>query len=149
MVESMEWWRIVLFGGVALLALEAQAQEDADAGVKALLNKIGQLAAEDYASGIEGLRTPVEKYIERKRRVCRGELSPVILHSESGQAQGPHGKGVDRKACFRELKALQMGFVEQTFAAREKYLNYLHQLRLGQLTRAKAKLVEALRKNSR
>ena len=65
----------------------------------------------------------------------------MILH-EGEERQGPKGKG---EACFRELRDLRVNFVTRLFAAREKYLNYLHGKRLGQLAKSKQKILRELR----
>ncbi len=131
------WWK-VLFS--LLLAINGLLAQTPDTGVKSKLDQIENLPPGEYFTKIDGLRVEIEQYIERKKRVCGGELSPIILQ-EGGVTPAPEKKG---KACFRELRDFQVSFVNHLFAAREKYLNYLHEKRLGQLAKSRQKILREL-----
>ena len=69
------WWKIFSHFFVTMAIPVALAQTP-DAGVQSKLGEIENLRPEEYFTKIDGLRTEIEQYIERKKRVCRGELSP-------------------------------------------------------------------------
>jgi len=109
--------------------------------VKEQLNAIKSLPPEDYFKKVDTYRLALEKYMENKKRVCEGEFSTVILESDNVNDQstidsakkGNKLSREERKLCFRELKALQVTFINNMFIARKSYLDHLHDKRIEQL----------------
>jgi hypothetical protein len=50
----------------------------------------------------------------------------------------------ERKLCFRELKALQVTFINNMYSARKRYLDFLHAKRVEELEQAREKSIKSL-----
>ncbi|MBL6989745.1 MAG: hypothetical protein ISR65_08200 [Bacteriovoracaceae bacterium] len=125
------------------------------------LEIIKQLPPSEYYQKIDSYRTSVEKYIEHKKRVCNGEFSTQILKDsrasdsdddtdndtlEKSPTQTKHKlSAAERKLCFREMKTIQITFINNIFLARTKYLNYQHKLRLQKLEKEKDETIKNFR----
>jgi len=118
--------------------------------VKEELEKINDLAPENFLKDIDKYREDMEKYISHKKRVCDGEFSTVVLN-EDERLSPPSSEGVinklkpqEKKLCFRELKALQMTFINNLFNARRRYLDNLHTRRIEDLDKARDRILTSL-----
>lgn len=140
---------------ILLLALNINAEESKIEGnifeytkkVHEQLNELRDISPSDYFKNVDTYRTDLEKYFDQKKRVCEGEFSTVILAgaSETKPNQKPVKlKPEERKLCFRELKALQLTFINNMFAARKRYLDFLHKERNSELEKAREKAVKTL-----
>lgn len=114
--------------------------------IKEQINAILKIEGKDYLDQIDDYRKLMEKYIENKKRSCSGKFATVTLNDKGL----PSAKGrkklsrQERNLCFRELKNMQILFIKNTFAARKKYLNYLHQIRIEELTKSEIKIIKGL-----
>jgi hypothetical protein len=115
--------------------------------VRDALETIKTIKPENYISKVDKFRGDLEKYIENKKRVCDGEFSTVIL-GEKPREDIKNKKNKltreEKKLCFRELKALQITFVNNLYVARKSYVEYLHKERLQELASARAKTIKSL-----
>lgn len=112
------------------------------------LEQIKNIKPEDYIRDIDQYRSSIDKYVEHKKRVCQGEFSTVILGSE-GLSKVTKRKRLapeERKLCFKEMKTLQIGLVNNMYEARKRYLDYIHELRLKELVMARDKVLSELDK---
>ena len=110
--------------------------EDYARQVRTLIESLKTLAPQDFVATAEKLVPLIEKYIERKKRVCQGEFSTIVLNGqeeENGQVQKLSPEEI--KLCYQELKAIEVGYINNLFMARKRYLDYLHVLRIEELTR--------------
>jgi hypothetical protein len=115
--------------------------------VAADLEALKKLAPENYFTKVDDFRTDLEKYFDHKKRVCEGEFSTVILSagSENKQNQKPVKLSKEeRKLCFRELKALQVTFINNMYVARKHYLGFLHKKRIEELEKARENSIKSL-----
>ncbi len=116
------------------------------------LEEIKKIKPEDYFSRIDEYRVGLEKYIDHKKRVCEGEFSFIILNdpkvsNNKNMSQKKNKLSKEEQAlCFRELKALQITFINNMFVARKKYLDYLHTRRIDELQSTRDKAVKELNK---
>lgn len=111
------------------------------------LNAIKTLDPKVYFSKIDVYRSHLEKYIEHKKRVCDGEFSTIILSGkEEGDKSKPSRKlsKEERQLCFRELKALQITYINNMYVARKGYLDHLHQKRIQELQDSKDSAIKSL-----
>jgi hypothetical protein len=113
------------------------------------LQDLKGLGPKEYFKEIDNYRTELEKYFDQKKRVCEGEFSTVILTGAPQKGDEDTKKPVklkpeERKLCFRELKALQLTFINNMYAARKRYLEYLHKERLQELDLSREKAVKSL-----
>lgn len=129
----------------ALSSYSVQIQES--------LKELKDLSAQDYFKKIDRFRTDLEKYFEHKKRVCEGEFSTIIL-SDGGlkrktksSAKKVKLSNDERKLCFRELKALQVTFVNNMYIARKRYLEFLHTRRMGELSQAREESIKSIRES--
>lgn len=113
------------------------------------LKKLKDLPGESYFKEIDNYRSELEKYFDQKKRVCEGEFSTVILtgvpqEDKKNTAKPVKLKPEERKLCFRELKALQLTFINNMYQARKRYLTFLHDKRLEELDLSREKAVKSL-----
>lgn len=111
------------------------------------LKKLKDVAPENYVIEVDNYRKDLEKYFDQKKRVCEGEFSTVIFDGikDGDEEKKPVKlKPEERKLCFRELKALQLTFINNMFVARKKYLEFLHKERLKDLEVARENAVKSL-----
>jgi hypothetical protein len=115
--------------------------------VAADLEKLKNLEPKNYFQKVDDFRTELEKYFDHKKRVCEGEFSTVILSGggESSQNKKPVKLSKEeRKLCFRELKALQVTFINNMYSARKRYLAFLHAKRIEELEEARENSIKSL-----
>ena len=109
------------------------------------VESLAKLEADNYYQAIDGVRERIEKYIDNKKRVCNGEFSTVIIQNASEKSAPPHKLSrEEKKLCFRELKAFQVTFINNMYLARKNYLDYLHQRRLEDLSKAREEAVKSV-----
>lgn len=118
------------------------------------LDKIKDIQPVNYFREIDSHRGNIEKYIDHKKRVCNGEFSTFVLTNLNKGKSDKDNKGLrnklsktERKLCFRELKAIQVTMINNMFLARKKYLTYLHETRLKELSDTRNRLIENLHKS--
>ncbi|MCF8058812.1 MAG: hypothetical protein K9K67_05930 [Bacteriovoracaceae bacterium] len=115
--------------------------------VHSSLKDLKSLGATEYFKEIDNYRSDLEKYFDQKKRVCEGEFSTVILNgvSKNEKENKPLKlKPEERKLCFRELKALQLTFINNMYVARKRYLEYLHGQRIKELDISREQAVKSL-----
>lgn len=113
------------------------------------LMQLENLAPKNYVDSIDNYRNSLMKYFEHKKRVCRGEFSTIILSGEGkGVSKGPTHKlsRKERKLCFREMKALQITFINNMFIARKGYLEELHKKQIKALSDAREDSIKDLKR---
>ncbi|MBT3583444.1 MAG: hypothetical protein HN509_00945 [Halobacteriovoraceae bacterium] len=115
------------------------------------VEEIKSLEADVYEEKIDYFRSSIEKYIEHKRRVCNGEFSTMVLSEKKVKLDGTKKNKnklshEERKLCFREMKALQITFINNMFLARKRYLDHLHQLRVSELGAAREQSIKSVQK---
>ena len=115
------------------------------------LESLKSIKPSEYINQINDHRTKLEKYFEHKKRVCNGEFSTVVLQGaeslDKSKKKGNKLSKEERKLCFREMKAMQMTFLNHMFLARKNYLNYLHNKRLEELSVAREKAIKSLQRS--
>jgi UDP-N-acetylmuramoylalanine-D-glutamate ligase len=116
------------------------------------LEEIKSIKPEDYFTHIDEYRAGLEKYIDHKKRVCEGEFSFIILNdSTADEKRNTTNKKnklskEEQALCFRELKALQITFINNMYVARKRYLDYLHAKRIEELQNTRDNAVKDLSK---
>ncbi|WP_034728932.1 hypothetical protein [Bacteriovorax sp. BSW11_IV] len=103
------------------------------------IDELKELRPEEYIQKVNSYRDVIEKYIDHKKRVCTGEFSTIILSSQGTPVEGSriHLNNEERELCFRELKALQINFVNNMYVARRKFLDSMHEKRIEELSKAR------------
>lgn len=146
--------RVFLFFLITIgVSLGVSAQEDGNIfdytkRIHKSLEELKTLKPEDYFNNVDNYRIELEKFFDQKKRVCEGEFSTVILSESNSQEKKPVKlKPEERKLCFRELKALQLTFINNLFQARKKYLSFLHKKRIKELETARENAVKSLQRS--
>lgn len=118
------------------------------------IEEVRSLTADDYASKIDQYREDIENFIEHKKRVCNGEFSTIVLGEKKiseeieEASKKTHKLGQEeKKLCFREMKALQVTFVNNMYLARKNYLEDLHKKRIKELGDARDKALRSLQES--
>ncbi len=136
-----------------ICCIQTQAQETSFEYTKRIqkeLTILEKLSPDLYISKINFYRTNLEKYFEHKKRVCHGEFSTVVLEGietarSSGSVQSKNKLSKEeRKLCFREMKALQVTFINNMFLARKRFLDDLHTKRLKELSKAREEAIGSI-----
>ena len=78
----------------------------------------GPLSLSQYPSRIDEYRQKMQKYIERKKRICRGEFSKIILSEETEETKGKLSPE-EKERCFEELKENQKSFINNMYNLRK------------------------------
>lgn len=107
---------------------------------------------QDFPRELKVLRDSIERFFGHKKRVCNGEFSTVILSPIDVRESGISRDDMiyrklnvqERKMCFREMKEMQVQYINNVFQARKSYLEYLHSQRIEELDRLRAEAVESL-----
>lgn len=99
--------------------------------------EIAKLSPAEFELKINSIRADIDRYVEHKKGVCQGEFSTVILGASTTPIASPTGEfklsKTEQELCYRELKALQITYVNNLYEARKNFLNYLHTQRIKEL----------------
>ncbi len=98
------------------------------------VNSISDLNPEDFNGKIANIRNEIDRYVEHKKGVCQGEFSTVILEQSQAEKSDYKLTKTEQELCYRELKALQITYINKLFTARKNYLDFLHTERIKQLS---------------
>ena len=99
------------------------------------LVELKNLSPEDFDKKIDDYRNAIEKYIEKKKRVCNGEFTTIIL-SESPTVSQEEAKKLtkeDKQLCFNELKAIYKTYINHLFLVRTRFIEFLNEKRIKEL----------------
>lgn len=113
------------------------------------LEEIKTLDEVNYPKKIDSYRLAMEKYIDHKKKVCSGEFS-ILIMEEGKQTEASEAKTLSRKErqlCFRELKALQITYVNNMFIARERYLGDIHKKQIQELNKTREEIIQRLQQH--
>lgn len=120
--------------------------------------KVGQfseISTEEFPRVFPELRSRFDQFFERKRNVCHGKFSTVILTS-ADLGQGPLADlkpddfeirrlgRQEREACLVELKKMQAIYLSGVYQARRTYLESLHQQRMLELEKSHQAALQTL-----
>jgi hypothetical protein len=97
------------------------------------VNSISELKPEEFNGKIAEIRVEIDKYIEHKKGVCQGDFSTVILEQSQAEKSEYKLTKSEQELCYRELKALQITYINKLFTARKNYLDHLHAQRIKKL----------------
>ena len=123
----------------ALLAQEkpeaTPVKEGSSVKIHKQLVELKNLKAEEFDKKIDEYRNSIEKYIEKKKRVCNGEFTTIIL-SDSKQKPTEQSNKLspdEKKLCFNELKAIYKTYINHLFLVRTRFLEFLNKKRIKEL----------------
>ncbi len=124
---------------ILLISFSAFAQDGESESESTLVHKslveLKNLKPEDFDKKIDDYRNSIEKYIEKKKRVCNGEFTTIILSDSEDQSKKQSKKlSVDeKKLCFNELKAIYKTYINHLFLVRSRFLKFLNKKRIEEL----------------
>ena len=114
------------------------------------VNYIKSITPEKYLIEIDKIRkNVVGKYIEHKKLVCDGDFSSVIL-DDKGIKKGKKSVSLtnqEKLMCFRELKSLQVEYINNIYVARKKYLQFIHSKSIKELELSKNESIKNIEKS--
>lgn len=103
---------------------------------KTQMDELLHLNAENFSNKIEGYRKNFDGLFAKKKAICTGKFSSNIL--EEGEASIKKKLTKDeKKLCMDNMKKMQREYINGKFLARKRYLEYLHKIRVQNLTEAK------------
>ncbi|MBT7611343.1 MAG: hypothetical protein HN576_16405 [Bacteriovoracaceae bacterium] len=113
------------------------------------IGTIKNIEPDQFYKKIDSYRTSLEKYFLQKKKVCNGEFSTIILSEGKIRSDITLKKArkltrEERGLCFREMKALQVEYINNMFLARKKYLDFLHERRISELLEAREVSINSL-----
>lgn len=99
------------------------------------LLELKNLKAEEFDKRIDEYRNSIEKYIEKKKRVCNGEFTTIILSDSKQKPTEQTNKlsADEKKLCFNELKAIYKTYINHLFLVRTRFLEFLNKKRIKEL----------------
>ena len=118
--------------------------------ISQVINDLKNLPPENYANEVDNIRSSIDRFIKFKKGVCQGEFSAIIINEqdETRDFTTRNSKKKlskeERKLCYRELKGIQVQFIQNMFFARKKYLIYLHDQQLKDLEISKEQAIQRL-----
>lgn len=131
---------LVLFIIPALLFAQDKTPEvprNENKEIHGKLVELKNLKPEEFDKKIDDYRNSIEKYIEKKKRVCNGEFTSIIL---SDTKTKPETAGISKKLskvekqlCFNELKAIYKTYINHLFLVRTRFLEFLNKKRIQEL----------------
>ena len=92
--------------------------------VREALVQIKQIEPSKYLDEISDYKRLINRYIEYKKLVCKGEFTTFII-GENMDASKPTKKKLSKQGmeiCFRQLKNVHLDFVRGTFVARNIFI---------------------------
>ena len=107
-----------------------------------VIDSIDKIKLDDFSSRIDEVSETLEKYFEYKKGVCRGEFSTIIFQESQNSRTNFKLTKKEQLLCFRELKALQVKYINKIFKVRKNYLDYMHTKRLDELKKVREKALE-------
>lgn len=127
---------------------DLQATRDAQAEIQA----ISEIAPENFPREVRRLRQSVERFFDHKKRVCNGEFSTVILNPVEVTGEMVLSEEIvvrklnaqERRICFREMQEMQRLYINNTFQARKRYLDFIHEERIKELDKARRQALDEI-----
>ena len=144
---------LFLFGQNVLAEIEnslAESRNFTDR-ISSTLTEIGGLDERNFPLKISSLRERVERFLNYQKKICQGEFSTIVLN-EFGQEEGEGQNELkkldenERKLCFRELKNIQIMFINATHKARRNYLTSIHQKEMEGLDTLRKESIQSVQK---
>lgn len=141
---------MVRFFFVPFLLLGSAYAADSDA-IQAKIRALSEIKPDTYAQNVEAIRSELDRYFDNKKRVCNGEYSTIVLGDvgEAGRSAEETRKLTkdERKVCFREMKNLQVSYVNALYEARRKYVLWLQEQQLEELGKVRDEAIKRLQTN--
>jgi hypothetical protein len=108
---------------------------------------IKELTPNNYIRDVHKFRKSIEKYIAKKKGVCNGDFSTIILDEkgEDGEKIKKKLSRSERKLCFSELKDLEISFINAIYLARKRYLEDVHTTQISDLAKAREEVIKKLK----
>lgn len=115
--------------------------------ISTLIDSIEKIDTTDFTSKIGEITKELNLFFEYKKGVCRGEFSTIIFSSGNSETTNFKLTKKEQELCFRELKALQVKFVNKVFNGRRKYLQYLYDKDVKNLVELRTKTLDEIQKS--
>ena len=113
--------------------------------IQSTFQEIETLKPENFPKKIPSLRAKVEQFLGYQKNICQGEFSTIVLKkfddSDTGQNELKKLDHDERKLCLRELKSIQITFINSVHKARRNYLTYIHKQEMESLDKLKQESV--------
>jgi len=126
------------------------SRADSSVAIRKLMNEIPQMEPMLYPDKIASFRETFENYFEYKKEVCNGAFTTMIVDEKEGVKQN---KSLDKLSkeekslCVKDLKELHVGFINNMFIWRKKYLDYVHEQRLNELNTIKQNSINEIQRS--
>lgn len=143
--------RLLLITLLLLNTVYAQTNSADSEAIQTKIKALSEIKPESYAQNVETIRSELDRYFDNKKRVCNGEYSTVVLGdvAEAGRNAEETRKLTkdERKVCFREMKNLQVSYVNALYEARRKYVLWLQEQQLEELGKVRDEAIKRLQTN--
>src|SRR5690606_31778421 len=148
---KMKYILLIMFP-VTVYAQESEPTPSADSdAINSKIKTLVEIKPENFAATVESIRSELDRYFENKKRVCNGEFSTMVLGdvAENTNRTDDHRKLTkdERKICFREMKNLQVSYINALYEARRKYILWLQEQQLAELSKVRDEAVKRLQTN--
>lgn len=114
--------------------------------------KIRATPTDEFLEKLPSYREQMNKYIDYKKSICSGEFSTSVLDDQGSTSSRVSTKrklqAEERQLCLRELKTVQLNFIESMFVARKNYILSVQAKQLEELAKIKESAIQNLNKTT-
>lgn len=109
--------------------------------LKQKIADLKQIEAKDYIQKTELLKNEILDYIDYKKGLCLGDFTSLAKNIENLEAgasspkKSYKDKRLEQKKCFDELKASHLLFIENLYFVKKKYLKFVFDNNLSDITK--------------
>ena len=126
------------------------SRADSSVAIRKLMNEIPQMEPVYYPDKIASFRETFENYFEYKKEVCNGAFTTMIVDEKEGVKQTKSLDKLSREEknlCVKDLKELHVSFINNMFIWRKKYLDYVYEQRLKELSIIKQNSIDEIQRS--
>lgn len=138
-----------LFLTFSILSNEKKTSFEYTRDIHQKISQIKSVDSKNFLVEVNELKKDLETFFSRKKKVCNGEFSSLILMGNDARPDEGVNKLTkeERSLCFRELKALQTTFINNLFIARKNYLQSIHEKNILDLDEERKKAIKSLQES--
>ena len=142
--------KVLITFSILVLSVVSVSETSANQKQADLLLQINDLKGSEYILKIDSLRKEVEDFIHKKRRVCLGEFSSLLLKDMNQEDSAPSEKTIkltksEQEVCLKEVIGLKIKLAESLYIARKNFFDYLHKKRADKLLDLKNQNINSLK----
>lgn len=115
--------------------------------IKKQIDALNKITPESYVEVINEKTKDIDEFLIKKQKVCLGEFSTIVL-SDGGELNPGEAKKLsdnEREICLKDLKRLQLSYINNLYRLKKSYIDYLYKERLKNLEVARQEELKKFR----